>query len=477
MKLFPRYHGPPLMEQIVSVSNLTEAWRRVRSNIQVARRGSSAGIDAVTIHDFAADWPNQMALLAEELRNGAYRPLPARRVTIPKARGGERVIAILTVRDRIAQRAVQQVLEPLFDPYLLECSYGCRLQVGVPHALAQVSRAADRGLVWVVDADIASYFDRIDHRLLLGMVRQRIDEVRVLQVLAQWLDAAVSDGLPGSELQMQPDGSHRHGGGDELPQQVADGWGMWHGSGLDTGSGGPLRRPLHAPHDRDAEFYAAAAWEGGARTGFWHPAQRGPAALLDERLWTVMGLAQPVWSGVQRALPYVQRFGGQRVALAAAVVATAAGAAVAGEAWLRQRQERRGTLQGGAISPLLANIYLHPFDLAITSQGWKLVRFMDDFVILCASRDEAEQALAFARRQLATLRLEVNEEKTQLVNYEDGLDFLGQTLVPPRRRSPLAAGMASFAEAEQVIRTTSERVRQRLRRTGRRQDQDHETEA
>jgi RNA-directed DNA polymerase len=96
----------------------------------------------------------------------------------------------------------------------------------------------------------------------------------------------------------------------------------------------------------------------------------------------------------------------------------------------------------------------------------KLVRFMDDFVILCASKEEAEQALVFARRQLALLRLEVNEEKTRLVNYEDGLEFLGQALVPPRRSSRLAAGVTSFAEAEHLVRASSERVRRRFRRSG-----------
>jgi RNA-directed DNA polymerase len=176
----------------------------------------------------------------------------------------------------------------------------------------------------------------------------------------------------------------------------------------------------------------------------------------------VAGLAQPVWSSVQRALPYVQRIGGQRVALAAAAVATVAGATVAGEAWLRQRQERRGTLQGGAISPLLANIYLHPFDLAITSQGWKLVRFMDDFVTMCASQAEAEQALTFVRRQLAVLRLELNAEKTRLIHYDEGLEFLGQALVPPRPAGRMTVGLTSFAEAEQVVRNTSTQVWQRL---------------
>jgi len=86
MPIFPRYDGPPLIDQICSVENLTLAWRRVRSNIQTWRRGRSAGPDAVTLRDFQADWTRQMTQLADKLRNGAYRPLPPRRVVLPRAR-------------------------------------------------------------------------------------------------------------------------------------------------------------------------------------------------------------------------------------------------------------------------------------------------------------------------------------------------------------------------------------------------------
>lgn len=187
MPIFPPYSGPPLLDQVVSVENLTLAWRRVRGNIHVARRARSAGLDAMTVRDFEADWLNQMRGLAEELQTGSYRPLPARHVTIPKASGGERAIAILAIRDRVAQRAVQQVLQPLFEPLFLDCSYGCRLYVGVPDAVARVSRYADQGLSWVVESDIASYFDRIDQRILLALLRQRISEPALLHLISQWL--------------------------------------------------------------------------------------------------------------------------------------------------------------------------------------------------------------------------------------------------------------------------------------------------
>jgi RNA-directed DNA polymerase len=443
MPIFPRYEGPALMEQVCSVENLTPAWRRVRSNIHVTRRGRSAGTDAVTLRDFEADWPRQMAQLAEELRSGVYQPLPPKRVALPKASGGERAIAILAVRDRIAQRAVQQVLEPVFDPLFLDCSYGCRPRVGVPHAVERVVRYADQGLGWVVDADIASYFDSIDQRILLGLLRQRINEAPLLRLIAQWLamgaltsdnDAALRAHAP-TPLEQ---------GGAALRRLMA--WGD-----------PPIPEMFEPAPPFDP--YTASIWEsagtGGAPAYGWG----APAAGLEQRIWNVVMLAKPVITGARLAAPYIQRLGGRRLALAGAA---AAGAVAVGEVTLRYlRAAPRGTMQGGALSPLLANIYLHPFDIALTSQGIRLVRFMDDFVVMCASKHEAETALALVQRQLATLRLTLNSEKTRVVAYFDGIEFLGQALAPRRRGSQLAEGVTTFEEAEKVLRAAAERMRRK----------------
>jgi RNA-directed DNA polymerase len=455
-KLFSKYTGPPLMEQVVSVPNLTEAWRRVRSNIHVARRDKSAGIDDVTLRDFEADWPNQMRTLADELSTGTYRPLPPRRVAIPKASGGERVIAILAVRDRIAQRAMQQVLEPVFDPILLDCSYGCRARVGVPHAIAQVTRYAERGLTWIVDADIQSYFDTIDHRLLLGMLRQRIDDVRVLQLIAQWLDVATradASIAPAEAVAIPPETD------DTTTAPPPNGP---HGFGYGHGMGAPWPDPTHP--------YAAGQWEhpGGQFSAPW--GNGGGNAFVNQHLVTAFKFAQPALvAGAKKAWPALKQVGGQRAAIAGAVVAGVAGAAVAGERWLRhQRETRQGTLQGGALSPLLANIYLHPFDLAITSNGYRLVRFMDDFVIMCTTQEEAARAHTLAQQQLAALHLALHPEKTRIVQYADGLEFLGQALVPRRSGTRLVDGVQSFTEAAERLRDQAQQqTRQwRQRRKG-----------
>ena len=430
MALFPRYQGPPLLDAICTVENLTEAWRRVRSNIQFARRRHSSGPDAVTISDFERDWVQQMESLVAELRTGTYRPLPPRRVAIPKASGGERAIAILAVRDRVAQRAVQQVLEPLFDPLLLDCSYGCRPHVGVPGALARVQRYAEQGLTWVVDADVATYFDSIDHRILLGLLRQRIDDVAVLHLIGQWLAVGALNQVE----DVGPIGMLANG--TAAVRRAVD-WG---------------REQVRSPAPAQTEW------------GNYDPAMAVPPspAISVNNLWSAALMAQPLISGAKQALPYVQKIGGKRIALA---VGVAAGALAAGELASRALVEQaRGAPQGGALSPLLANIYLHPFDLALTSQGLRLVRFMDDFVIMCSSESDAQRALDLVTHQLATLRLRLNSEKTRILAYTDGLDFLGESLAPRQRGPSLAQGKQTFAEAERALQDAARKVRKSFRR-------------
>lgn len=452
MPIFPKYAGPPLIDQICSVDNLTLAWRRVRSNIQTWRRGRSAGIDAVTLRDYEADWVSQMAQLADELRGGSYRALPPRQARIPKPSGGERAIAILAVRDRIAQRAVQQVLEPLFDPLFLDCSYGCRPGMGVPEAVARVARYADQGLTWVVDADIASYFDQIDQRILLAMLRQRIDELPVLHLISQWLTVSALSATDSASAGHETLGRGLIERGGRALQQLA----AWGEQDLRL-----FQMPAAIP-----DPYTAARWEAGSETGFYPLAPANPS--YPNSIGTALLLARPALAGARMALPYVQRLGrrfGGSSGRALAIGAVAAGAVVIGEVALRaHRMPQRGTPQGGALSPLLANIYLHPFDLALTSQGLRLVRFMDDFVIMCATQAESERAMNLAQRQLATLRLTFNIDKTKIANYADGIEFLGQALAPRQAGVRLSVGMVTFAEAEQVLRVAARNVQRRLKR-------------
>ena len=457
MPIFPRYDGPLLMDQVCRVENLTLAWRRVRSNIQVARRRTSAGVDAVTLRDFEASWTAQMTCLADELRSSTYRPLPARQVQIPKPSGGARAIAILAVRDRVAQRAVQQVLQPLFEPFFLDCSYGSRLAVGVPDAVARVARYAEQGLTWALDADISAYFDSIDQRILLGLLRQRIEEPAILQLIVRWLQAGSLQA--GEATSLGPE--ERVAGSALLARGQAALRGLL-GDGAGAGSTSPPRPPSSLGLDPLNDPYAAASWDSAS------PYAPSPSAYpgMANGLWTAISLAKPAIDGARRALPHLRRFGAQRMLIAGAI---AAGAVAAGEMVLRASDGLgQGTPQGGALSPLLANIYLHPFDLALTSQGLRLVRYVDDFVVMCASQAEATRSLQFVSDQIATLRLRLNAEKTHIIAYADGLEFLGQTLAPPQTGPRLGEGLGSFAEAEQALRAAARKVRTSADQVGQR---------
>ncbi|WP_129628487.1 reverse transcriptase domain-containing protein [Candidatus Oscillochloris fontis] len=447
MRLFPAYTQTRLIDQICAVDNMTYAYRQVRSNIAAYRRARSTGPDGLSLHDFDANWPQQMANLTEELRNGTYQPIPARMVAIPKKSGGERAITIMAIRDRIAQRATLQVLEPIFDPLLHDAAYGCRPRLSVTDAIERVARYAAQGYTWVVDADIQDYFSSIDQRLLLTLVRQRVPEVAILRLIAAWLRSG-----NGAYVDVAPLAWEEQGVPSLLNRTLQTFRRMWDNH---TEHRPPIP-PTFSPTDpvEDWEAPEVSAW----RSPYSPPTPYGVGQQSPlNNLWTALMLAQPALNGVRRAWPSIQRIGGRRIALAGAVAAGAIAAYEVATNW--PREEPRGTAQGGPLSPLLANIYLHPFDIALTSQGLRLVRYMDDFVVMCASQSEAERTLRLIERQLTILNLRLNHEKSSIRNYNDGLDFLGQSLIPRRRGPTIERGLQTFSEAEVIIRTTMKRVR------------------
>lgn len=422
----PRYESAMLAE-IASVDNLTRAWSHVRRNIRISQRGRSHGPDAVTILDFEAAWVEHMQQLAMELQSQIYRPLPPRRLFLDKRDGGKRSIAILAVRDRIAQRAVLQILEPEIEPTFLDCSYGFRPYVGVPHALTRIERYRQQGLQWVAHADISDCFGTIDHQILLSQLHQRISDRAVVELIGQWLSVGVMEDSATTEA------SNWWDDGEDLLERLAK-----HGEDLlwPNQVGYPQAGPPYDPQMLDFEASRTDSLRKRALQGL----------ASNAALWGITH-SKRVLSGLRSLAPLLKQVPGGGLTWGAAGIATLALIPLS-QRLLRQRE--RGTLQGGAISPMLANIYLDSFDRAMTERGHILVRFADDFVLLGAHQAAVEQALADATNVLKRLRLATKESKTGVQHFNDGLTFLGHRFaVQPQAE---AERWSSFEAAERAIK-------------------------
>jgi RNA-directed DNA polymerase len=273
-----------LVDKTYAPANLQSAFDKVW------RKGGCAGADGQTVAHFERNAEAELARLHEQLRDGTYHPQPVRRAWIPKPGSKEqRPLGIPAVRDRIVQGALRHVLEPIFEAEFAGPSYGFRPGRGAKDALRRVDTLLKAGHVWVVDADLKSYFDTIPHDRLLARVKERVADGRVLALVESFLRAGVLEEAKG-----------------------------------------------------------------------WQPTERG-------------------------------------------------------------------TPQGGVISPLLANVYLDPLDHQMEQAGFAMVRYADDFVILCRSEAEAQAALATVRQWVSGAGLTLHPEKTRVVDatQRGGFDFLG----------------------------------------------------
>ena len=275
-----RWHT--LIDKVYAPLNLFAASESVIGN-----RGA-AGVDHQTVAELLANRRENLDRLHEALRTDSYRPQAVRRVWIPKPGSKEqRPLGVPTVRDRVVQTALLDVLEPIFEATFSPHSYGFRHGRGCHQALGRVEQLLGDGYVHVVDADLKSYFDTIPKGRLMARLREKVSDSRVLRLIEMFLEQGVMDGL---------------------------------------------------------------------------------------REWT----------------------------------------------------PETGTPQGAVLSPLLANIYLNPLDHRVDEAGFAIVRYADDFVILCQSREAAEAALVLVQQWVSAEGLTLHPTKTKIVNAcTEGFDFLG----------------------------------------------------
>jgi len=174
----------------------------------VKRNGKAAGVDGLSLDDFAKDLENNLYKLWNRMASGSYFPPPVRRVEIPKSSGGVRPLGIPTVSDRIAQMVVKQVLEPQLEPIFDQDSYGYRPGKSA-HQAVESCRKRCWKYGWVVDLDIKGFFDSIDHDRLIRALQFHTSECWVLLYLRRWLEAPVE--LPDGTLQSRTSGTPQGG--------------------------------------------------------------------------------------------------------------------------------------------------------------------------------------------------------------------------------------------------------------------------
>ena len=166
---------------------LVESWRRLNKQ-------SASGIDRVSSEAYAENLSENIDTLLKEMKLGSYRPLPLRRVYIPKANGKRRKLGLPALKDKLAQQSVSMILTEVYEQEFLPMSFGYRPGRTAHSALNAVKEVIAKGKVsWVVDVDISSFFDEMSHEWLMKFLRHRIADKHLLRLISKWLKAGVME--------------------------------------------------------------------------------------------------------------------------------------------------------------------------------------------------------------------------------------------------------------------------------------------
>ncbi|TDT51926.1 group II intron reverse transcriptase/maturase [Fonticella tunisiensis] len=177
-----------LIDKVYNKNNLYEAFKAVKSN------KGAPGVDGETIEDFEAKLEENIEKIHHELKTDTYCPREVKRVYIDKPDGGKRPLGIPTVRDRVVQQALLNIMQPIFEPDFHPSSYGYRPKRSCQRAVAKAERFMNKyGLEYVVDMDLSKCFDTLDHELILKAVNRKVSDGKVLKLIKSFLKSGMMD--------------------------------------------------------------------------------------------------------------------------------------------------------------------------------------------------------------------------------------------------------------------------------------------
>jgi len=179
--------GQNLLEKVLARNNLNNAYKRVKAN------KGAPGADGMTVEE-ALPWLKEHGKeMTDSIRSGKYKPDPVRRKEIPKPDGGVRKLGIPSVKDRIVQQAIAQVLTPIYEPLFSEGSYGYRPGRSAQDAVLRIRGYADEGYEWAVLLDLSQYFDTLNHEKLLNLLRMNVKDEGLVQLIKRFLKSGVME--------------------------------------------------------------------------------------------------------------------------------------------------------------------------------------------------------------------------------------------------------------------------------------------